>query len=125
MRRLLRLAVGAVFVLGGIAKFLPWPEDPYATLNAAMASNAGHLSGPITRLAVAHASLLIPVVGLAMIVTGSWQITGRRLRTAALSQLALMACFALILHRAFPAVLAVDGVIALAVLLGAVRANGR
>lgn len=42
MRRLLRLAVGVVFVLGGIAKFLPWPEDPYATLNAALAANAGH-----------------------------------------------------------------------------------
>lgn len=83
-----------------------------------MAANEGHLTGPITRLAVSYASLLIPMVGLVMIIAGSWQIAGRWLRTAALSQLALMACFALILHRAFPAVMAVDGVIALAVLLG-------
>lgn len=118
VRRLLRRVVGLLFLLAGVAKFLSWPESPYALLRAAQAANAGHWIAPLSGIAVALAPVLIPAIGLAMVLSGLGQIFDVGLRAAAGAQFTMMACFVLLLHRAFPAVLLTDGVIAGAILLG-------
>lgn len=118
LRSLLRRAVGLVFLLAGVAKFLSWPEDPYAILRAANTANAGHWVAPFSKVAMGLAPVLIPATGLAMILSGLVQILGIGPRVAAFGELALMACFLLILHRAFPAVILADGAIAVAIVLG-------
>ncbi|MCI3934235.1 DUF6041 domain-containing protein [Streptomyces sp. AN091965] len=109
---LLQRVLGVLYVLAGLAKFVPGIESVEGRLDAAADANEGlAVLGPLSDRLAAHPSAVAALVGVAMAASGAVLVADcdRRLVVAALwAQLAMLACFVAVLVTSVPQILLFD-----------------
>jgi hypothetical protein len=122
--------LGVIYLVAGMAKpfgnaIAPGvPEDVGEVLLSASAANAGTPLQPVTDSLAAATPLVIAVVTVAMVALGLVYLgDGPLRRTAAAGNLAMLACFAVILARHAPWLPLIDAGLALLAVLVFVRAS--
>ena len=107
--RRVQQVLGVIYLIAGIAKFVPALEDVPQRLASAAAANAGTALAGVSDWLAARPAAVTLFVATAMCTSGIALLLDRVLVSAALvGQICMLLCFSAILHRAVPPVVVVD-----------------
>lgn len=101
--------LGGLYLIAGVLKPFPKPEDVRGTLAQAHEANLGTWVEPFSGWCVANPWPVIGIVAVAMIGLGIVYLSDRGpIRLAVVGNLAMLVCFVAVLHNAFPPVIFID-----------------